>query len=129
MHSIHFSNYGETRDMQKNCFWHDYTGLHRGVCTTIKKKLGKELIRIACRRHVLNFFNQINTCNNCLEHIISPMRYTFGQMRNKWTSLNENTFEMSDVSLFNNSTNLQLRKSFMILYLRKVLKFVSFIII
>ena len=97
------------------------TGLQKGACTIIEKTLGRELVWIACRHHVLEII-LANACKHLLGPSGGPKSKLFERFKDTWPSIQKDSFVKAKNILFDNSEILTHLRGEMVPYLMDALK-------
>lgn len=64
------------------------TGLKSGACTLLEEKLGRTLLNLACRHHVLELLAKA-AFDNCFGSSTSPNVPMFEKFKSAWSSIDK----------------------------------------
>jgi len=96
------------------------TGLHKGACTKIEEALGREMVWIACRHHVMEIVLS-NVFTSLLGATDSPSTALFKRFQKSWPSIDKDEYAVATDDLFQDPVLNKLRLE-MLEYLPRALE-------
>lgn len=95
------------------------TGLHKGACIHIEKAVGRELVWIACRHHILEVVLK-DVCGSLFGATVGPDMDLYKQFQKQWPSINHESFKVAPDKIF--VGEMVLLRQEMLAYLPEALK-------
>ena len=74
------------------------TGLKKGACTLIEQKLGRPLLHLACRYHIMEILLEC-MFSKCFGPSSGPEIKLFQRFKTEWEYINQEKFEENDLDL------------------------------
>jgi len=86
--------WGLTDNVKSLCFdtTSSNTGVRKGACTLIEQKLGRSLLCLACRHHIMEILLEC-MFSNCLGPSSGPEIKLFQRFKTEWKNINQEEFE------------------------------------